>query len=57
MYETIKQEQALLVMVIEQKSHWPVQALAEEFRNLVLSTGISVAELVIVKGRIFTPSL
>ena len=57
MYETKEQERALLVVVEEQKEKWSREALAEEFKNLVLSTGIEVADIVFVKGRQPTPSL
>ena len=55
--ETKEQERALLVVVEEQKEKWSREALAEEFKNLVLSTGIEVADIVFVKGRQPTPSL
>ncbi|UCC95734.1 MAG: GTPase HflX, partial [Candidatus Omnitrophota bacterium] len=39
------------------KERWPVDILSEEFKNLVLSTGIEVADCVIVKRPQPTPSL
>ncbi|MDP2922817.1 MAG: GTPase HflX [Candidatus Omnitrophota bacterium] len=48
MFETTKKEKALLVMVEVGQKKWPTEILAEEFRNLVLSTGIEVADLIIV---------
>ncbi|UCG35431.1 MAG: GTPase HflX [Candidatus Omnitrophota bacterium] len=57
MYETKEKERALLVVVEERDERWSRDALAEEFKNLVLSAGIEVVELVFVKGRQPTPSL
>jgi GTP-binding protein HflX len=48
MYETTKKEKALLVMVEVGQEIWSAEVLAEEFRSLVLSTGIEVADLIIV---------
>ncbi|MBU0694488.1 MAG: GTPase HflX [Candidatus Omnitrophica bacterium] len=59
MYKTTERERALLVMVeVErEKEHWPKEILAEEFKNLVLSTGIDVEDLVFVKRKTLSPSL
>ena len=57
MYETSKQEQALLVIVEEKEEQWSADVLASEFRNLVISTGISVSDLVFIKRREPNPSL
>jgi len=59
MYETTKKEKALLVLVCveHELGSWPVDEQAEEFKNLVLSTGIEVQELVIVKRKVLTPAL
>jgi len=58
MYETEKKEKALLVVVIieEEKEGWSQEELAEEFKNLVISTGIEVVDLIFVKRKIPTPS-
>jgi len=57
MYETKEKERALLVLVEERAERWPRDALAEEFKNLVLSSGIEVVDLIFVRGRQPTPSL
>lgn len=57
MIETVIQEKALLVMVEVEQSPWPEDALAREFRNLVVSTGIKVEQMVIMKRKEITPSL
>lgn len=49
MYETIQKEEALLVVVKEFKEPLSHESLATEFKNLVLSTGVSVVEVVLVK--------
>lgn len=58
MYETGKKEKALLVVVIieEEKEGWSQEELAEEFKNLVVSTGIEVVDLIFVKRKTPTPS-
>jgi len=56
LYDTQKKERALLVLVVERGERWSREALAEEFRNLVFSTGIEVAELIPIKLNIPTPS-
>ncbi len=56
MHETQKKERALLVLVVEQGERWSRHALAEEFRSLVLSTGIEVADLIIFNLVTPTPS-
>jgi len=57
MYETTKIEKALLVMVLVGKEIWPVEVLADEFRNLVSSTGIEVNDLRIVKIKEINPAI
>lgn len=57
MYETTKKEKALLVMVELGRERWPTEVLAEEFKNLVLSTGIEVADLIIVHLKEIAPAL
>ncbi len=59
MIETEKKEKALLVLVdLEgEKDHWPQDEQAEEFKNLVLSTGILVQDLMVVKRREINPAL
>lgn len=57
MYETTKKEKALLVMVEMGQERWPAGVLAEEFKNLVLSTGLEVSDLIHVKRKEPTPSL
>jgi len=58
MYETGRKEKALLVVVIieEEKEGWSQEELAEEFKNLVISTGIEVVDLIFVKRKTPTPS-
>ena len=59
MYETVKVEKALLVVVrVERdKERWSRQDIAEEFTNLVHSTGIEVAGLIHVNRTVPTPAL
>ena len=57
MYETKKIEKALLVMVLVGKETWPVEVLANEFRNLVSSTEIEVSDLKIVKIKEINPAI
>lgn len=57
MFETVIQEKALLVMVEVEKEAWSMDALAQEFRNLVVSAGIKVERLVTMKRKEITPSL
>jgi len=57
MYETTKIEKALLVMVLVGKETWPVEVLANEFRNLVSSTEIEVSDLKIVKIKEINPAI
>lgn len=57
MYETNQKEKALLVMVEVGQEKWPSEVLAEEFKNLVISTGIEVEDLIITKRKFITPSL
>jgi GTP-binding protein HflX len=57
MYETTKKEKALLVMVEVGQEKWPAEVLAEEFKNLVQSCGIEVADLIIVHRKDITPAL
>jgi GTP-binding protein HflX len=57
MYETVKKEKALLIMVEFSEEKWSQNTLAEEFRNLALSTGIEVEGLVMMKRKEITPSL
>ena len=56
MHETQKKERALLVLVVERDERWSREALAEEFKSLVLSTGIEVAELIPVNLVAPTPA-
>jgi GTP-binding protein HflX len=56
MYETVKTEKALLVMVEAGREKFYRQTLAEEFRNLVLSAGIEVVDCVFVRKDTPTPS-
>ncbi|MFA5337792.1 MAG: GTPase HflX [Candidatus Omnitrophota bacterium] len=57
MHETTKTEKALLVMTETRQERWPQDVLAEEFKNLVTSTGIEVSRLIAVKLRQITPAL
>lgn len=59
MYQTTKVEKALLVVVIREKEKetWPYDEIAEEFENLVRSTGIEVKRIVFVKRREVNPAL
>jgi len=58
MYETVKKEKALLVVVTvgEEDQMWPQEEIIEEFRNLVFSTGIEVGDIVSVKINQPTPT-
>jgi len=56
MHEIIKKETALLVVVIEQREPWSSEALAAEFKSLVVSTGIEVVDLVFVRLSKINPS-
>ncbi|MBD3264782.1 MAG: GTPase HflX [Candidatus Omnitrophica bacterium] len=56
MFETETKEKALLVVVLEQDETWSKDELASEFRSLVVSTGIAVAETVYVNLRTPRPS-
>ncbi len=51
MHEIVKKERALLVVVVTPEESWSKEALAAEFKNLVLSTGIAVEDLISVKLR------
>ncbi len=59
MFETHKEERALLILVSarEQENSWPIEDQKDEFKNLVLSTGIRVEDLIVVKRKNFTPGL
>jgi len=58
MYNTYKKEKALLVLVLLDKEHnWPLDEEADEFKNLVISTGIDVAHLEVVKLKSISPAL
>lgn len=57
MHETTKIEKALLVMTETHEERWPQDVLAEEFKNLVTSSGIEVSQLIAVKLRQITPAL
>ena len=46
MHETVKKEKALLVVAKLREEKWSKEALAAEFKNLVLSTGIEVEGLI-----------
>ncbi|MFH1876203.1 MAG: GTPase HflX [Candidatus Omnitrophota bacterium] len=56
MHETTKQEKAFLVLVSLGKEHWSKECLASEFRNLVLSTGLTVEDLIKVNIKAITPA-
>jgi len=57
MHETEKREKALLVVVLEHGELWKKDNLSEEFRNLVLSTGIEVIDSISLKLQTPNPSL
>ncbi len=61
MYETQKKERAVLVLVYgdnrKGKDTWPPEEQAEEFKRLVLSTGIEVVHLELVRRKEISPSL
>jgi GTP-binding protein HflX len=57
MHETVKKESALLVVVHQQKELWTAEALASEFKNLVLSVSIEVKDLVPVNLVKINPAL
>ncbi len=58
MYETQKVEKALLVVVIieKEKTVWTKEEIAEEFKNLVVSSGLEVEDIIFVKRKEPTPS-
>jgi GTP-binding protein HflX len=57
MYQTAKKEKALLVVIHSVDESWSREALAVEFKNLVLSSGIAVTELLLVNLRLPNPAL
>jgi len=59
MIETEKKENALLVLVdLEgEEGHWPTKEQSEEFKNLALSTGILVSDLIVVRRKEINPAL
>ncbi|MEM7816783.1 MAG: GTPase HflX [Candidatus Aenigmatarchaeota archaeon] len=57
MYETQKKEKALLIMVEVGKEKWPLEVLMEEFKNLVISTGIEVGDIILIKRKEISPAL
>jgi GTP-binding protein HflX len=59
MYETTKVEKALLVVITVEKERdsWTQEEIAQEFKNLVISTGIEVQKLLFVKRKEPTPAL
>lgn len=58
MHETIKKEKALLVMIeVRNEERWPLDVLVEEFKNLVISSGIEVRDVVTAKIKEISPSL
>jgi len=57
MYETTKKEKALLIVVFEKDELWQKDDLSNEFRNLVLSTGIEVVDLMSLRLSLPNPSL
>ena len=59
MYNTYRKEKALLVLVLLEKERnpWPLEEQADEFKNLVLSTGIDVVHLEVVKLKSISPAL
>lgn len=46
MHQTEKKEKALLVVIKTRDESWSREALSEEFKNLALSTGIGVEDLI-----------
>ena len=46
MHEIVKKETALLVVIVTPEESWSKEALAAEFKSLVLSTGIAVGGLI-----------
>jgi len=56
MHETGKKEKAILVVVFTQKNDWGVEEVSEEFKNLVISAGIEVIDLIFVRMKRPTPS-
>jgi len=58
MHETTKIEKALLIMTeVRNEERWPAEVLAEEFKSLVVSSGIEVKDLVALKLKEISPSL
>lgn len=56
LHKTTNKEIAILVLVIENTEEWPFEQLAEEFRSLVISTGLEVEDIIRVKLRIPNPA-
>ena len=58
MHETIKTEKALLVMIeVRNEERWSLDVLVEEFKNLVLSSGIDVSDVITAKVKEISPSV
>ena len=59
MHETTVKERAVLVLVETRKdtTRWTREELSEEFKNLVVSTGIDIADIVFVKRDAPSPAL
>lgn len=56
MYETTKKEKALLVVIKPNEERWPKELLISEFKNLVLSTGIEIGEVIFVRLHLPNPT-
>jgi len=59
MYNTYKKERALLVLVSldRERGAWPLKEQSEEFKSLVISTGIEAAHLEVAKRKDISPAL
>ncbi|MCP4651764.1 MAG: GTPase HflX [Candidatus Omnitrophica bacterium] len=57
MYNTAKKEKAILILVEIKRGQWSNEVLAQEFRSLVLSAGIEVEDLVMLKRKEIYPRL
>lgn len=57
MHQTEKKEKALLVVIKTRDESWSREALADEFKNLALSTGIGVEEVISLNLNQLNPAL
>ena len=55
-HNTTHKEVAILVLIVEKNEVWPVEQLAEEFKSLVLSTGLKIEDMMRIKLRVINPA-